>query len=352
MSLTQSLTCVFLALSLGNYSVRAEQTSSQTSVADISNTQPALAVPASELARRLSIRGASRAEQAELGALKSFYADRQNEPVWVTRTGYTTASDLIRAEIGRANEWGLEASAFRTTPVVEIENLNDAERADAEIELSLAILQYARFARGGRTEPLALSRNLDRTTSLLDPRKVIADVVASETPDAYLRSLHPQHPQFERLRQLFVTLKAEPSSNARAKGRAGKKRANSHVGPTPEKLLANMEQWRWMPEDPGRFHVWVNVPEYVVRVIKDGREIHSERVIVGSKTTPTPIFSDEMEQVIFRPRWNVPDSIKVNELLPSLKIGAIIPSSLSRTYGWRSEVATSIRGQSTGIALT
>ena len=171
MSLTQSLTCVFLAFSLGNYSVRAEQTSSRTSAADIANSQPALAVPASELERRLSIRGASPAEQAELDALKSFYADRQNEPVWITRTGYTAAANLIRVEIGQANEWGLEASAFRTTPVVARENLNDVERADAEIELSLAILQYARFARGGRTEPLALSRNLDRTTSLLNPRK-------------------------------------------------------------------------------------------------------------------------------------------------------------------------------------
>jgi L,D-transpeptidase YcbB len=65
----------------------------------------------------------------------------------------------------------------------------------------------------------------------------------------------------------------------------------------------------------------VNIPEYIVRVIKDGREIHSERVIVGATTTPTPILSDEMEHLIFHPRWNVPDSIKVNELLPNLEVG-------------------------------
>ena len=321
MSLTK-FTCALLALSLGTFSVRAEQTALQTSSADISHTQPAPPGLHSELAHRLSLNtAASRPQHAEFEALKTLYAKRHYESVWVTGTGYTAAADLIRAEIGRADEWGLEATAFRLKPLGESLNLDDAGRADAEIELSLAILQYARFARGGRTEPLALSRNLDRRPPLLDPGKVIAEVVVSKSPDAYLRSLHPQHPQFERLRRLFVTLKAEPSSNASAKDRAGKKRTNSHVGPTREKLLANMEQWRWMPEDLGRFYVWVNIPEYSVRVIKDGHEIHSERVIVGGSTTRTPIFSDEMEQIIFHPRWNVPNSIKVNELLPSLAIG-------------------------------
>ena len=44
----------------------------------------------------------------------------------------------------------------------------------------------------------------------------------------------------------------------------------------------------------------------------------SQVVIVGRPNTQTPVFSDEMEQVIFHPFWGVPDSIKKNELLPSL----------------------------------
>ena len=86
-------------------------------------------------------------------------------------------------------------------------------------------------------------------------------------------------------------------------------------------LLVNMEQWRWMPENLGSFHVWVNIPEFTVRVIKAGTLIHSERIIVGKTNTQTPVFSDEMEQVIFHPFWGVPDSIKQKELLPSLARG-------------------------------
>ena len=319
MSLNLFFSCAFMVLSFGSYSVRAEQTASQASVVDLSEPQFLPAASAPELERRLSNIGSNRVPRAELDGLKAFYADRRSEPVWVTESGYTAAAELIRAEIGRANEWGLEASAFRIVQLNGREKLEPAERVEAEVELSLAILQYARFARGGRTEPLALSRNLDRTPLLLDPGKVIADAVASESPDAYLRSLHPRHPQFERLRRQFVDSKVEPSTDA--KDRVTKQRPNSRDALSREKLLVNMEQWRWMPDDLGRFYVWVNIPEYKVRVIKDGREIHSERVIVGGKATPTPILSDEMEHIIFNPRWNVPDSIKVNELLPSLAIG-------------------------------
>jgi L,D-transpeptidase YcbB len=319
MSLTQMFTCTLLAFLLGCYPVRAEQTASQTFLLDV-----APAVSASDLQRRLSSIGSNSATKGELEALKAFYADRRNEPVWVTESGYKATAQLVRAELGRANDWGLDPSQFRIIKLDGREKLEPAEQVEAEVEFSLAILQYARFARGGRTQPLTLSRNLDRTPRLLDPGKVIADAVTSESPDAYLRSLHPRHAQFMRLRELLVTFKVEAGENA-PKDRGDKKRA---LSPTREKLLANMEQWRWMPEDLGRVYVWVNIPEYTVRVIKDEREIHTERVIVGAKATPTPVLSDEMEHIIFHPRWNVPDSIKVNELLPSLTNGDI--SVLSR----------------------
>ncbi len=91
--------------------------------------------------------------------------------------------------------------------------------------------------------------------------------------------------------------------------------------PSPERLLANMEMWRWMPDDLGDFYVWVNIPEFLVRVVKNGEIIHEERIITGDMTNQTPIFSDVVETIYFNPRWNVPQSIKVLELYPSLARG-------------------------------
>ncbi len=88
-----------------------------------------------------------------------------------------------------------------------------------------------------------------------------------------------------------------------------------------ELLLANMERTRWLPDDRGAFHIEVNIPEFKVRVFDGDKVIHEERVVTGKADTPTPIFSDTMEYVEFNPFWKVPDSIKVGEILPSLRNG-------------------------------
>ena len=89
----------------------------------------------------------------------------------------------------------------------------------------------------------------------------------------------------------------------------------------PEKLLANMEEWRWMPQDLGNLYVIANIPEFQLRIVKDGAVIHTERIITGLLDKQTPVFSETMKSIAFQPRWNVPESIKVRELYPSLARG-------------------------------
>ena len=153
-------------------------------------------------------------------------------------------------------------------------------------------------------------------------------------PDAYLRGLHPQHPQFEKLRQAFLALRdgkvpvsAEPLlDDTTPKPRASKAEPKPEIG-SVRRLIANMEMWRWMPTDLGATHLMVNVPEFQFRLIRNGQVIHTERVITGKAETQTPVFSDMMETVVFKPTWNVPDSIKVKELLPALSRN---PAALAR----------------------
>lgn len=94
------------------------------------------------------------------------------------------------------------------------------------------------------------------------------------------------------------------------------------------RLLASMEAWRWMPESLGDTYVWVNVPEFMVRVMKNGSVLHSERVVTGKTNTQTPIFSEMMKTVVFQPHWGLPDSIKVKEILPRLRSGGGLRSDL------------------------
>ena len=69
------------------------------------------------------------------------------------------------------------------------------------------MLKYARYARGGRfSDPSSISKLLDYTPTVRPPKDVLTDIAASAAPDAYLRSLHPQHEQFEGLRRLLLKL--------------------------------------------------------------------------------------------------------------------------------------------------
>jgi murein L,D-transpeptidase YcbB/YkuD len=284
---------------------------------------------AQDFAERLAATGnLAAADREDRAALAKFYADRQQEPAWTSATGLTPAAAALIAEIRRAGDWGLEAAAFQLPASSGIE-LSRAGRADAEIALSLAILKYARHARGGRAEPTSLSRNLDRKLPLLDPGQVIEQASKAAEPDAYLRSLHPQHPQFEALRQKYLALTrgqaiAPSDPSLSAEGSKGGKKTAGVASETSQarRVLINMEQWRWMPESLGDFFVWVNIPEYTLRVVKGSKLVHTERVIVGKRDTQTPVFSQDMEQVIFHPFWGIPESIKRNDVLPSLVRGS------------------------------
>ncbi len=99
----------------------------------------------------------------------------------------------------------------------------------------------------------------------------------------------------------------------------GKKKLAADPARDIERIVLNMERWRWLPTDMGRFHILNNVPEYQTRVFKDGQIVHQEKIIVGKSDTPTSVFSANMQFVIFHPEWGVPDSIKMKEILPSLR---------------------------------
>src|SRR5690349_19686565 len=228
----------------------------------------------------------------------------------MTGTGFTVRAQAVISEIQNADEWGLSAAAFDLPPAGNLPESAEAQAAD-EIKLDLAILQYARSARGGRLSPSRISKLLAQKPHILDPKTVLIEIVASPAPDGYLRSLHPKQEQFELLRQAL--LKARAESQAR-----GKKPTNER---DTQLLIINMERWRWMPTELGSYYVWDNIPEFVARVVKHDKTIYVEKIIVGQAKYPTSIFSAEMRSVVFNPEWTVPETIIREDLKPALQQG-------------------------------
>ncbi len=288
-----------------------------------SPTAEAPAPPEAEALRQALSRlapGASDEERNERAALVSFYETRGFAPLWLTSSGaLNPKASLLTAEIKHADEWGFDprdfplpagleqGAAMARTEGATVTPPAPETIAAAEIGISQAVLKYGRYARGGRIIDPAeqLSSYLDRRPQLLKPQLILDGVAAAEQPDAYLRGLHPSHPQFEKLRQKYLALPGR----------------NRHATAQGKKLLANMEEWRWMPADMGDLYVWNNIPEFLQRVVKNGQVVRKERIVAGETGKQTPIFTRPMRKITFKPTWIVPDSIKVRELWPNLLRG-------------------------------
>lgn len=234
----------------------------------------------------------------DFAALQGFYAERTDPPVWVTEAGLNAEAEAAIREIRDARQWGLDPRAF-DPPSAQGPLTSLDEQADAEIKLGLAILKYARYARGGRLQPSRVNRLFDQRPPVRAPKAVLTEIAAADAPDAYLRAQHPKHPQFQKLREAL-------------RDAAGNERQ-------VQQITANMERWRWMPAELGAFHIWNNVPEFNTRVVKGGKTIYAAKTIVGQLRYATPFFSATMSSIVFHPEWNVPETILREDIQPALQ---------------------------------
>src|SRR6056300_1745326 len=82
-----------------------------------------------------------------------------------------------------------------------------------------------------------------------------------------------------------------------------------------------MERERWTNFERGNRHVLVNLADFSVKIMNEGRIEFQTRSVVGTNQDDqrSPEFSDEMEHMVVNPTWNVPRSIAVNEYLPAFQ---------------------------------
>lgn len=88
------------------------------------------------------------------------------------------------------------------------------------------------------------------------------------------------------------------------------------------KIRLNLEKTKWQKYQVSARKIVVNIPDFRVYYFENQHIINSMRVVVGKKLSPTPIFSDTLEYVVFNPTWGVPYSIASKEMLYKLRRNA------------------------------
>lgn len=86
-----------------------------------------------------------------------------------------------------------------------------------------------------------------------------------------------------------------------------------------EQMILNLERRRWMPDDLGQRYIFVNLADFLLKLVDEPKTLLDMPVVVGKPFHRTPIFSHLMTYVEINPYWNVPPSIARNELLPKIK---------------------------------
>jgi murein L,D-transpeptidase YcbB/YkuD len=85
-------------------------------------------------------------------------------------------------------------------------------------------------------------------------------------------------------------------------------------------IAANLERYRWLPRMLGEKYIYVNVPAFQLTAYDKGEPVLESKVIVGQEfeDKATPVFSDSMETVVFRPYWLITPAIQAKEVEPKV----------------------------------
>lgn len=338
-----------------------------------------------------------------LPALRRFYATRGHEPVW-TEGGEPTERAMDILDVFRnAHRDGLERGAYldalRGTPS---RFAAPADAASFDVRLSDALVRYVVDLRTGRTNPAIVAPDLVAEPKTIDVDVVLDAAAHARDMRVFLASYTPVNPIYrnlkgslaayrrlgreggwapvpagdtlrigdtgarvkalrrrldasadlfdaggppdvfeEGLRQTVVRFQKrhglEPDGIV---GRETLAALNVPVDARIRQIVLNMERWRWMPDDLGERHLFVNIADFSLQAVEGGLIRQKMRVVVGRLYRRTPAFSSTMTYLELNPYWHVPPKIAVQDLLPKFKADADLASEgYQVTDGWKAGAA-------------
>jgi L,D-transpeptidase YcbB len=306
--------------------------------------------------------------------IDAFYSGRNYQPIWITDGKANAKATAAIAYLGHVDADGLFPSDYPVPNFAAI--TTPADFANAEIELTMSVITYAHHASIGRVAWSRVSADIEYDRPAPEPADVLAMVAGASDIAAALDSYEPKTPGYLALKAKLAEIRSgkldkgkPPLANGpvlkvgmqdnrvpqlrerlgvlgdggttydKALAEAVKKFQHEHQiaatgtltsatvetinGPKPDHIedtiIANMERWRWMPHEFPDTYVLVNLPDYSLHVMHDGKQVWQTRIVIGKPDTATPLMTAEMKFITVNPTWNVPPSIINNEYLPALQ---------------------------------
>jgi murein L,D-transpeptidase YcbB/YkuD len=316
------------------------------------------------------------ANRKERQVVEAFYQARNLGPLWIEKGKQNARATAAIARITSASSDGLEPKDYR---IPDLSTTEPDALAEAELRLTATVITFARHLQAGRFPYQRIGRDILLPQEPPDPSAVLTKIADATDATEALDGFSPPQPGYKALKAKLAELRGSnrdadkkfvripdgpllrpgmedarvPLLRQRLKldgdgprydeplvaaikefQRTAGLNADGVIGPAtvrrlngdapPQRadvigiVIANMERWRWLPRDLGKAHVMLNIPDYTLRVMNDGKPIWQTRVVVGKPSTATPILTETMKFITVNPTWNVPPSIVQNEYLPAL----------------------------------
>jgi murein L,D-transpeptidase YcbB/YkuD len=84
-------------------------------------------------------------------------------------------------------------------------------------------------------------------------------------------------------------------------------------------IAITLDRYKHMPDSIPVKYIWVNLPSFKLHVWDHDTLVFESKVICGKPSTPTPLLTGNITNMITYPTWTVPNSIIVKQYLPKLK---------------------------------
>jgi murein L,D-transpeptidase YcbB/YkuD len=242
------------------------------------------------------------ASKNERAAIVAFYQNRYFAPLWLESGAENDRAEAIIARLKTSDSDGLDPSEYRPP---NFTGFAPEVLAEAELKLTHTLITYVRHLQAGRFPYARVSRNIELPQVAPEPADILSSVANAADVGKALDGFSPQQEPYRKLKAMLAELR-------------GKSTAKGESARQIETIIANMERWRWYPRDLGSAHVLVNLPDFTLKVMHDGAQAWTTRIVIGKPSMPTPLLSETMKYITVNPTWHVPQSIVQNEYLPAL----------------------------------
>jgi murein L,D-transpeptidase YcbB/YkuD len=239
------------------------------------------------------------AGKKERAAVEAFYQNRNSAPFWLDQGALNARAEAVIARMKGADADGLEPSEYKAP---NFAGLAPDALAEAELKLTRTVLTYARHLQAGRFPYSRVSRNVELPQAAPEPADILQRVANAADAGKALDAYAPQQEPYRKLKAILADLR----------------KAGAVKGGQIDTIVANMERWRWYQRDLGNAHVLVNLPDFTLKVMHNGQQAWTTRIVIGKPSMATPLLSETMKYITVNPTWHVPQSIVQNEYLPAL----------------------------------